>query len=162
MEDPVQEALHKLKYRRDIGLGEALSVQAVHFVKSLGWPVDQVVPIPLGEKRAKERGYNQVALIARPLAESLTLKFAPNALRRRRETRSQVGLSRSGRRENVRGAFEADPRLVDGKRVLIMDDVATTGSTLSSAAEALFQSGACQVFAVTIARAVPRPDLVSV
>lgn len=158
----MQEALHKLKYRRDMGLGDALAAQIADFVRSQNWPMDLIVPIPLGRKRIKERGYNQVALIARPLAQSLGVRFAPAALVRRRETRSQVGLARGARLENVRGAFQADPGHVHGKVVLLMDDVATTGSTLSSGAEALIGSGARRVLALTIARALPRHGLTRV
>lgn len=152
-ENPIQEALHRLKYRRDMGLGDALAEQMTEFARQLGWPVDLILPIPLGRKRLKERGYNQVGLIARPLALALGLEYAPHLLTRRRETRSQVGLSKQERRENVRDAFSAG-RQVNGRTVLVMDDVATTGSTLSSAAEALFSSGAKNVYALTVARAL--------
>jgi len=157
-EDPVQEALHRLKYRSDIGLGDSLAGQMLEFVRGLKWPVDMIVPIPLGRKRLKERGYNQVGLIARPLAIALGLEYAPHALARRRETRSQVGLSKDARRKNVRDAFVAAAR-VNGKTILVMDDVATTGSTLSAGAEAFFLSGAKDVYALTVARALPRHGL---
>ena len=74
-------------------MGDALSTQLAEFVSGLGWSADMVVPIPLGKKRKRERGYNQVAMIALPLAEKLDLVYAPNALMRARETISQVGLS---------------------------------------------------------------------
>jgi ComF family protein len=154
--------LHKLKYRRDIGLGDALASQMAGFVQKLEWPIDMIVPVPLGRKRMRERGYNQVGLIARPLALALGLAFVPNALVRRRETQSQVGLSRSERSKNVLGAFRANRELVSLKNILLMDDVATTGSTLSSGAEALLSSGARDVFALTVARALPRHGLISV
>jgi len=155
---PVQEALHRLKYRRDIGLGDALAREMVEFVRGLNWQIDTVVPIPLGRKRLKERGYNQVGLIARPLAMALNLEYAPGALVRKRETRSQVGLSRDARRENIRDAFIAGPQ-VKGKTILMMDDVATTGSTLSAGAEAFLLSGAKSIYALTVARALPRHGL---
>ncbi len=155
---PIQPALHRLKYRRDIGLGDSLAREMLGFVRGLNWPIDMVVPIPLGRKRLKERGYNQVGLIARPLAMALNLEYAPQALVRKRETRSQVGLSRDARRENIRDAFIADPQ-VKGKTVLMMDDVATTGSTLSAGAEAFLLSGAKSVYALTVARALPRHGL---
>ena len=156
---PIRPALHKLKYRRDLGLGDALAVPISQFVESLGWPFEFIATVPLGEKRMKERGYNQVALIAKPLSLSLNREYHPLALTRGRETKSQVGLSADQRRDNVRGAFIADPRFVRGKSILVMDDVATTGATLTSSAEALLQAGAKQVFAITVARALPHHGL---
>jgi ComF family protein len=158
-ENPIQNALHRLKYRRDIGLGEALSNQMSEFVKQLSWPIDMLVPIPLGKKRLKERGYNQVAMVAMPLAMQLGLDYEPGALSRARETRSQVGLSASERQGNVKGVFEADAAKVNGQTILLMDDVSTTGATLSSAAEAIYASGAREVYTVTVARALPHHSL---
>jgi ComF family protein len=158
-DNPVQNAIHRLKYRRDIGLGEALADQITGFVVDLGWPVDMVIPIPLGKQRLNERGYNQVAMVAMPLSNQLGLEYWPKALVRARETRSQVGLSAIERQENVRSAFLADGRKVKGRIVLLIDDVSTTGATLSSAAEALYTSGAQDVFAFTIARALPHHGL---
>jgi ComF family protein len=158
-ENPVQGALHRLKYRRDIGMGEAISNQMSVFIGQLGWPVDILIPIPLGRKRMKERGYNQVAMVALPLSIKLGLEYHPSALVRGRETRSQVGLSARERQENVRNAFLADKKKVNGRNILLMDDVSTTGATLSSAAEALYASDAKEVFAITIARALPQHSL---
>jgi ComF family protein len=153
-ENPVRNALHRLKYRRDIGLGEALAMQLAEFVRGLNWPIDMIVPVPLGKQRLQERGYNQVGMIARPLALVLGIEYAPRALYRQRETRSQVGLTKAERHDNVQNAFQALGILVDRKTVLVMDDVATTGSTLSSSAEALLSSGAKDVYALTVARAL--------
>ena len=158
-ESPVRQALHKLKYRRDMGLGDALAVPLAMFADSLNWPFDLVVPVPLGRKRLQERGYNQVDLIARPLSLALGLDYRPGALERKRETVSQVGLSAVERRDNMQNAFSADASVVRGKTVLVMDDVATTGSTLSSCTEALLQAGAKDVFALTVARALPHHGL---
>ncbi len=157
-EDPVRKALHKLKYRRDLALGDALASHMTSFVRELNWNADVIVPIPLGKQRYKERGYNQVAMIAKPLALALGMEFAPKALSRRKETRSQVGLTKEERRENVHEAFQAAGG-VNGKNVIVLDDVSTTGSTLSSSADALFRSGAKNVFALTVARALPHHGL---
>jgi len=158
-ESPVREALHRLKYRRDVGLGEALSNQILNFVQQLGWPLDVLVPIPLGKRRHRERGYNQVAMFAKPLSMQLGLTYMPNALSRVKETRSQVGLSADERQKNVTGAFKADTEKVKSRAILLMDDVSTTGATLSSAAEALLSAGAREVYAVTVARALPHHGL---
>ncbi len=158
-EAPVRTALHRLKYRRDIGLGEAITPPLAEFVAGLHWPVNLVIPVPLGRKRLAERGYNQVSLIARPLSIAMRIAYAPSALARRQETRSQVGLTRVQRQQNVRGAFDAKESRVHGRIVLLMDDVATTGSTLSSCAEALYAAGARDVFAFSVSRALPRHGL---
>ena len=158
---PVRNALHRLKYRRDVGLGDALAAQLSEFVAALNWPIDCIIPVPLGQKRLQERGYNQVALIARPLSMAMKIDFAADALNRVRETRSQVGLTKLERRENVREAFQSRPKRVINRTVLLMDDVATTGSTLSSCAEALYAAGARDVFAFTVSRALTRHGLTS-
>ncbi len=157
-EDPVRSALHKLKYRRDFSMGDAIAAAMLPFVEKLDWKADLVVPVPLGRHRRRERGYNQVAMIAKPLAMGLGVTYSPRALMRRKETRSQVGLSREERKHNVHSAFQAASG-VRGKIILIIDDVSTTGSTLSSGAEAFYESGARDVFALTVARALPHHGL---
>ena len=142
-----------------MGIGDALARQMVDFVRSLRLDVDMLIPIPLGKKRLKERGYNQVALVARPLALELGLLYFPQGLRKSRETRSQVGLNISQRRDNVSKVYQAEVNFVNAKSVLLMDDVATTGSTIQSAAEALLSVGAREVYALTIARALAHHDL---
>ncbi len=157
-EKPVQTALHKLKYRRDISMGDSLASHMLPFVRELNWPIDMIVPIPLGKQRRRERGYNQVGMIAKPLAMALNVQYAPDELMRRKETRTQVGLTKVERRENVHDAFQAGAG-VKGKTVLVMDDVSTTGSTLSSSAGTLYSSGAKDVYALTVARALPHHGL---
>jgi ComF family protein len=159
---PVQNALHTLKYRRNVGIGDALAVQMADFVRALQWDVQTLIPVPLGEKRLKERGYNQVGLVARPLAHEIGLDYEPKALWKTRDTRSQVGLNVLQRRDNVQNAYQAHPEIVKCKSVLLMDDVATTGSTIQACAEALLSAGARDVHALTIARALSHHDLTRV
>lgn len=158
-DSPIQNGLHTMKYRHNLGFGESLAKQMVDYVQSLQWPIDVLIPVPLGKKRLQERGYNQVSLVARPLAYSMGWRYEPNALRKIRETRSQVGLNPSQRHENVRNAYQADPRRVERKAVLIMDDVATTGSTISACTQALLSAGAKDVYVLTIARALAHHSL---
>lgn len=139
-------------------MGDAIAAQMTTFVKGLGWQVDIMIPMPLGRQRMRERGYNQVAMIAMPLAMALGYQYKPDALIRQKETRSQVGLSREERRMNVNEAFLAGAGVKD-KFVLVMDDVSTTGSTLSAGAQALYAAGAKDVYALTVARALPHHDL---
>ncbi|NOH02919.1 MAG: ComF family protein [Chloroflexi bacterium] len=141
-----------------MSMGDALASHMLPFVKSLDWKIDLAIPIPLSRQRMKERGYNQVAMIANPLAMALGLDYAPGELTRQKATRSQVGLTKEERRHNVHAAFKAGDR-VKGRTVLIFDDVSTTGATLSSAAEALRSAGAEKIYALTVARALPRHGL---
>lgn len=161
-DSPIQNALHAIKYRRNVGLADALATQMVDFVHSLQWQLDLMIPVPLGRQRLKERGYNQVGLVARPLAYELDLEYAPRVLWKSRDTRSQVGLTISQRRENVSKAYQADPSAVKRKSILIMDDVATTGSTISACTDALLSAGAQEIYALTIARALSQHDLTRV
>lgn len=142
-----------------MALGEALARPMAAFALNQGWPVDLVAPVPLGQRRMKERGYNQAALIAWPLAVFAGWQYTPAAIRRVRETRSQVGLSAEERRANMQAAFWADARQVEGRTVLIVDDVATTGATLSACAQAFRDAGARSVLALTAARALPQHGL---
>jgi ComF family protein len=127
-------------------------------LQTLGWQTDLITNVPLGKSRLKERGYNQVTVIARPLAMAMNLPLATQAIVRERETRSQVGLSAQERLTNVAGAFRALPNIVSGKSVLLVDDVATTGATLNACAAALRTAGAVRVYALTLARALRIED----
>jgi ComF family protein len=113
-----------------------------------------VTPVPLSVARQAERGYNQASLLARPLALAASLPFQPQALRKIRETPSQVGLTVEQRRGNVRDAFQANPGMVSKKIVLVIDDVTTSGATFEACSWALFEAGARKVYGLTLARAV--------
>ena len=151
---PLRHAIQRLKYHRDIAMGEILARPLVIYLGILNWPVDLVIPVPASLARLAERGYNQVSLLARPIGLGLELPYRPHALVKVRETRSQVGLSAKERQENVRGVFRADQQIVKGKSVLVVDDVTTTGSTLEECAQALVRVGARQVYGLTLARSV--------
>ena len=148
-----------MKYRGNQVFGEAIAMQMAEFVRALQWPIEIMIPVPLGKKRLKERGYNQVALVAQPLAYQLGLVYEPAALCKTRDTRSQVGLNLAQRSENVQDAYQAEAKVVRNTSVLIMDDVATTGSTISACTTALLSAGAREVYGLTIARALPHHGL---
>ncbi len=116
---------------------------------------DVIAPVPLHRSRLFHRRYNQSAEIARPLARRHGLAYVPEALRRRKATESQAGKSASGRRRNVAGAFEVPERQkarLAGKRILLIDDVLTTGATAEACARALIRAGAAAVDLATVAR----------
>jgi ComF family protein len=158
-DSPIQNGLHTMKYRGNTAFGESLAMQMVDFVCSLHWPIDDLVPVPLGKKRLEERGYNQVGLVARPLAYQLGWMYEPQALWKTRETRSQVGLTAVQRSANVHDAYQADTKIVRQRSILLMDDVATTGSTISACTQALLCAGAKEVYVLTIARALSHHSL---
>ncbi len=150
---PVRSAIHRLKYKRDIALGELLSRNLITLLRKANWQIELISPVPLSIARQAERGYNQAALLSLPVALGLHIPYHPAALRKVRDTRSQVGLSLHQRRENIEGAFWADPKSVEGKRVLVIDDVVTSGATLNECAGVLFAAGAAAVYGVTVAQA---------
>lgn len=131
-----------------------MSRSLMRVLQELEWPIDVVMPVPLSIARQKQRGYNQAALLARPLAFATGYAYRPKAIQRVRDTVTQVGLSLEQRRHNVVGAFQARSEIVAGKTVLLVDDVATTGATLDACADALLLQGANEVYCLTVARAV--------
>lgn len=151
---PLRQALHKLKYQRDIGLGEMLANHLIRRLSDLAIHIDVVVPVPLGQTRFRQRGYNQASLLARPISLANRVPYRPGAIKRVRDTRTQVGLSVRERRENMAGAFKADPKQVSGKTILLVDDVMTTGATMESAASALKYAGAHFIVGIALAKAV--------
>lgn len=159
LKGPLRNAILRLKYQRDYGLGDVMMAPLVEIITGMGWQIDMIVPVPLGKKRLLERGYNQAASLAKPLSWSLKLLYKPKALRRIRETVSQIGLSKIERKRNVFGAFDAKEEIVAGMRILIVDDVMTTGATLEACALALKQANAEKVYGVTLSRAVNTRDI---
>ncbi|NPV84811.1 MAG: ComF family protein [Anaerolineae bacterium] len=154
----LREAILSLKYGRNIGLGETLAQNLIACFASLQWKIDLIVPVPINRKRANERGYNQAALLALPLALKFSIPFSPKALSRIRETQMQAKLTASERFENVKNAFTANPNLVYNKSVLVIDDITTTGATMISCSEALINAGARYVYGLTLARTL-HPEL---
>jgi ComF family protein len=150
---PLRTAMHRLKYKRDVALGDALAQPLIRLLASTGWMIDFVTAVPAGVARRAERGYNQAALLAKPIALSQGTPLRLEALCKSRETRSQVGLNALERLHNVENAFQADPGCAQGKRILLVDDVATSGATVMACARALTQAGAQEVFVLTLARA---------
>ncbi len=119
---------------------------------------DLIVPVPLHWRRFWSRRFNQSAELGRVIARNAAVRFAPEALVRRKPTRQQVGLRKREREANVRAAFAVPERALEtvrGKRVLVVDDVYTTGATLNAVARALRKGGAGGVDVLTFARVIP-------
>jgi len=160
LDSSARQAVHLLKYAGWWRMGESLAM-AMRRLEPLA-SADLLVPVPLGAARQRRRGYNQGAAIARPLGRLAGLPVAEAALARIRETRTQTRLAPDARRANLAGAFRAGAG-VRGRRLVLVDDVFTTGATLAEAAGALLAAGALAVGAVTFARALrPLDDLTTV
>jgi len=150
---PLDRALTHLKYRPDARLARILGDGLLAALRRHPVEATHVVPVPLGARRLRQRGYNQAELLGRALAESLALPLIPLAVARIRETESQVGLDPAARWANVAGAFRADSAFVGGRSILLVDDVHTTGATLAACAEAMLAAGAERVVGLTVGRA---------
>jgi ComF family protein len=151
----VARAVIAFKYDRRPELARPLASLLRRGLPALaGYAPDVVVPVPLHQNRLIERGFNQSALLAGPAAHALSARFAPRALVRTRDTPRQMELSRAERLANVEEAFAArEPWVHAGARVLLVDDVRTTGATLDACARALRKGGAREVRTIVVARA---------
>jgi ComF family protein len=145
-----RRAVHELKYEGWSRAAEAMAA-SMRSLEPLTHGVS-LIPVPLGARRLRARGYNQSERIAAMLGRDLDLPVRTELLRRVRETPTQTALTPEARHANVAGAFHAGK--ADGLRLVLVDDVFTTGATLASAGAALRNAGADRVEAVTFARAV--------
>ncbi len=150
-EGVLREAIHSFKYRRRAELAVPLAGLLQQHMQEWAPPVDVVTAVPLHPARQRQRGYNQAELLARALAVGISLPYV-QGVHRLRATADQVGLDARTRRENVRGAFGAEGDVFRGRRVLLVDDVCTTGATLDECAGALKAQGAREVYGLTVAR----------
>jgi ComF family protein len=147
-------AIVRFKYNNRPELARHLSAAIVRALGALDHRPAIVVPVPLHDSRLADRGYNQAALLARPVARALGTRFGPRVIERVRDTSQQAKLDREARLANLAGAFRVRaPRGVLGKRVLLVDDVRTTGATLGACEAALLAAGAAGVTCAVIARA---------
>lgn len=151
----LQSAAQALKYEGVRTLAIPLARRLNHALMAMNWPVDVLIPVPLHLKRLSERGYNQAQLLAECLARASGLPHAPAALTRTRNTVSQVGLNRQERLNNLVDAFQANAQIVAGKSILLIDDVLTTGATLTGCAQAVRDAGAAAVYGLTLTMASP-------
>lgn len=160
-DEAARSLVHRLKYGDRLDLAEALGRMMARAGRELLADADVVVPVPLHRGRLWRRRFNQAMALARVAARGSGVPVDPFLLARVKRTRSQVGLTRTQRRENLQGAFRvpdgARPR-VQGKRVLLVDDVLTTGSTANAASRALLRGGAKAVDVLAFARVVAGDD----
>lgn len=150
----LRNAIHKIKYERDIGLGESLSRKIIDEFLVHSWSVDLITAVPLSKRRMAEKGYNHANLLARPLSLFTGIPFQPTALIRSKELTPQVGHTYLERMENVKEAFESPASQVKDKNVLIIDDVITTTATMQACSESLKKSGAHNIYGLSLARTI--------
>ena len=154
---PVRDLIHRFKYGKKVQhcrpLGQLTARHLGEFAAASS--ADLLIPVPLHVKRLRQRGFNQAVLLGELMAKEWRLPICRNNLRRTRWTEPQISLSAAERVDNVRGAFAVhDAAGVKNRRIILVDDVYTTGSTVAECAETLRKAGAEAVFVVTAARAV--------
>lgn len=150
---PVDALLHSLKYQANLALVPVLADLLLARIDRNVLP-DFIVPMPLHAVRLQERGFNQAIEIARRISKRSGVPLLPALCRRVRDTASQTGLPWKERKKNIRNAFDCDGNL-NGKRIVIVDDVMTTGATLNELARVLRKCGAAHISVWVIARTLP-------
>lgn len=140
----LQQLIHQFKYKQRKDIATWLGKQSGYLLRESSWiaGMDVIVPVPLFPRKERQRGYNQAALLANGIAAVVNRPVLLQGLVRQRYTGTQTKKGRISRWENVKDVFKADPALLSGKQVLLVDDVITTGATTEAAGQALRQAGA--------------------
>lgn len=148
----VRDAIHRLKYERIRRMAGPLGGLLVEHLRTHPLPADAIIPVPLHPRRLAERGFNQSELLAQPVAQAYKLPLLTTGLVRQRDTAHQMELGFRARLENVQGAFVWNQRKPPPPRVLLVDDVLTTGATVGECAQALRAAGTREVRVIALAR----------
>lgn len=154
-DEVIRKAIHELKYRNLKAISPCLAELLADYFRSNPLPGEALVCVPLHQRRLRERGYNQSNLLARELGSRIDLPVIEDCLVRVKQAQPQVRASDvEERRRNVADAFVCHNEKVSGKRIILIDDVCTSGATLESCAAALKNKGATSVWGLTLAREI--------
>lgn len=164
--ETIRKILHDYKFNGCREYSSVLAFIICHYLDEpnikLPQRFDMIVPVPLSEKRFRERGYNQSALVAQKVAKYFGIEYCEKALWRTRNTKKQsLAANKDERYLNVLGAFEADKEIVSGKRILIFDDIYTYGYTVSECVKAVKNAGAQKASALVCAAAINGRNIIT-
>ena len=147
----LQSVIHALKYQKKFKLGIFLGEILSEGIKTRNWQVDLIMPVPIHHLKKAERGYNQSDYIVKGLSQSLKIPYSTKLIKRTRHTESQTKLKMKERAQNVADAFNVrNPKELNGKNILLVDDIITTGATIQECGRALVKGGAKTVYACSI------------
>lgn len=154
-EGVLRTAIHRFKFKKRKALAEPLGILLVKYLSHIpNFDIDVIIPVPLHPRRLRQRGFNQSELLAKVLGKYFGIPVV-DALERIRDTKAQFDLPREERLRNVTGAFKVSQfNLVYNKRILLLDDIYTTGATIAECSKALKIAGAKRVEVLTLARAI--------
>lgn len=157
-EGVLQKLIHELKYNKRFSIGTYLGIVTSHLLIDTieEWNIDQIIPIPLFHLKKAERGYNQAYYISKGISSFTKIPISKKSLRRNVFTPSQTKLNTEERKNNVGGVFKIiDKRKIKNKNIMLVDDVITTGATISECARMLKSAGAKNIYACSVALANP-------
>ena len=147
----LQSVIHALKYQKKFKLGMYLGEILSEGIKTRNWQIDLIVPVPIHPLKKVERGYNQSDYIVKGLSKSLNIPYSTRLIKRTRHTESQTKLKMKARAQNVADAFDVrNPKKINRKNILLVDDIITTGATIQECGRALVKGGAKTVYACSV------------
>ena len=151
---PYNNLIHRLKYKNRPDTGDRLAFLAAKEIAESGFfdDIDAIVPLPLSKRKMRQRGYNQCDYIAKGLSRATGIPVIKNAVKRLKSNETQTHKSRDERWQNVEGIFAlSDATLLEGKHILLIDDILTTGATLASCAKSIQEGCQCKISIFTLA-----------
>jgi len=155
-QEPLRSCIHALKYDGNLRLADPLGLLLAQAYRRYGMRADMMIPVPLHSERQQHRGYNHASLLAEVCSANVGVQMNDNILVRHRATVAQVDLHPRERYQNVAGAFACSSSsaksMLNGRRIVIIDDVSTTSATLEACAMPLFEAGAKEVWGLVLAR----------